>query len=104
MVNSRFDIERHAVGPGWQALIEQLHADLLAIAPDYQIAQIKEKFGGLRYYVDCTPEQTWAITEQMDGLINAAEAKSVTICEVCGKPGTLQVERSWMKTLCEEHR
>lgn len=34
----------------WLPVIEKLHKDLLAIDPDYRVAQVKEKFGRLRYY------------------------------------------------------
>jgi hypothetical protein len=60
------------------------------------IAQIKEKFGGLRYYADGD------VDEQMDGMIDFAEALSYTICEECGAPGKLR-SGGWMRTLCDKH-
>jgi hypothetical protein len=60
------------------------------------IAQIKEKFGGLRYYADGD------IDEQMDGMIDFAESLSYTICEDCGAPGKLR-SGGWMRTLCDKH-
>jgi hypothetical protein len=60
------------------------------------IAQIKEKFGGLRYYAD------GHVDEQMDGMIDMAEALSYTICEECGQPGKLR-SGGWMRTLCDKH-
>jgi hypothetical protein len=60
------------------------------------IAQIKEKFGGLRYYADGD------IDEQMDGMIDFAESLSYTICEECGAPGKLR-SGGWMRTLCDKH-
>ena len=60
------------------------------------IAQIKEKFGGLRYYADGD------IDEQMDGMIDFAESLSYTICEECGAPGKLR-GGGWMRTLCDKH-
>jgi hypothetical protein len=60
------------------------------------IAQIKEKFGGLRYYTD------GYIDEQMDGMIDFAESLSYTICEECGAPGKLR-GGGWMRTLCDKH-
>lgn len=44
---------------GWYPLIIELHQKLAEIAPDYQLHQVKEKFGTLRYYVgfpDLTPQ------------------------------------------------
>ena len=60
------------------------------------ISQIKEKFGGLRYYTD------GYIDEQMDGMIDFAESLSYTICEECGAPGKLR-SGGWMRTLCDKH-
>lgn len=60
------------------------------------IAQIKEKFGGLRYYADGD------VDEQMDGMIDFAESLSYTICEECGAPGKLR-GGGWMRTLCDKH-
>lgn len=34
----------------WLPVIEHLHKDLLEIDPYYTVAQVKEKFGGLRFY------------------------------------------------------
>ncbi|MDB6180019.1 hypothetical protein PAF19_01435 [Paracoccus fistulariae] len=43
-------------GPGWYPLIERLSADLSAIIREdglneFQVAQVKEKLGGLRFYI-----------------------------------------------------
>jgi len=38
-------------GEGWWPIIAKLDRDIAALAPDYEIHQVKEKFGGLRYYV-----------------------------------------------------
>ncbi|MDR0849348.1 MAG: hypothetical protein LBN10_10010 [Propionibacteriaceae bacterium] len=37
---------------GWYPLITKLDADLAALAPDYVVHQVKEKFGTLRYYAE----------------------------------------------------
>lgn len=80
-------------GDGWKPLIEPLIA--AANAEGSKIVQIKEKFGGLRFYVD-SPSQ-W-----LQQMIDEAENKSFHVCEKCGKDGKLQTDRSWLKTLCEE--
>lgn len=55
--------------------------------------QVKEKFGGLRFYADNCDDYT-------RGVIDMAESMSYRTCEVCGSPG---VKRSggWIKTLCD---
>lgn len=97
-----FEIERQNVGPGWQSLIEQLHIDLLNIDPNYTIDQIKEKFGGLRYYM--TPSRSEPeIQERMTALISRAEVAADQTCEECGAPGHPRWNRRWVKTLCDRH-
>lgn len=39
--------------PMWADILRETHSLLDKIAPGYNIAQIKDKFGGLRYYWDC---------------------------------------------------
>jgi hypothetical protein len=60
-----------------------------------EVMQVKEKFGGLRFYMDGS-------NDYFDGLIAFAESLSYKTCEVCGKPGESNNE-GWIKTLCEEH-
>jgi len=84
------------VGPGWKRLLEQLHADISVLKSDYQVSQVKEKFGALRVYLDRS-------TRAMDDLIREAEKKSAHLCEVCGQPGELG-GNYYLRTLCAEHR
>lgn len=96
-----FDLERNHVGKGWQPIIEKLHAELLKIDPGYKVAQIKEKFGELRYYFsfseDAEPEQR----EQMDKLVADAERQANKTCENCGEPAKTKLHRGWYLTLCD---
>jgi hypothetical protein len=61
----------------------------------FRVAQVKEKFGTLRFYTDLS-------SDGMDKLIREAEKKSEVTCEVCGKPGGLMARGYWYKTLCTE--
>jgi len=56
-------------------------------------AQVKEKFGGLRFYVDGGDEYVY-------GLIAMAESMSYRICEDCGGKGTVHND-GWVHTLCD---
>lgn len=96
---SKINEHLDAVGPGWTAILKRLHADVQALAPDYQVMQIKEKFGALRIYLTYPHEPDVAVQD----LVHAAEIESETTCEQCGQPGTL-VGKYWLQTLCEEHR
>lgn len=86
--------EGRPVGRGWLSIISDLDAKLYKIHPDYRIAQIKEKFGTLRYYVD-------GVSHLGQELIRQAERLSAKTCEECGKPGVLR-RGGWLNTLCDE--
>ena len=79
-----------SVAPGWAKLINKLFD---AKPKDTVVVQVKEKFGGLRFYTGPCPEE-------FHKLISATENESYTVCEVCGDPGKLNTNRSWVKTLC----
>lgn len=84
------------VRPGWHEIVRKLVADLHAIGWDGTVAQVKEKFGTLRFYTGPLPEGGRE-------LINDAEIASSETCEVCGCHGKLRYDRSWLKTLCDDH-
>jgi len=80
-------------GEGWKGIVTDLCERLETLArPQLKIAQIKEKFGDLRVYVEGGDEAVHA-------LIREAEARSSTICEWCGAPGT-KFGNGWILTLC----
>lgn len=85
---------------GWYPLITALDAGLAAIAPDYELNQVKEKYGTLRYYAE-PPSSDESLRSAFDELIGAAEKRSETICERCGDRGSLCVAARWYKTLCD---
>jgi hypothetical protein len=60
------------------------------------VVQVKEKYGGLRFYYD-------GGDTIVDDLVRAAEEATVRTCEVCGKPGEIQSIGGWLKCLCDEH-
>ena len=81
---------------GWREIVESLVNDLVDMGWDRELFQIKEKFGGLRFYVgQCSDEMYDRIAE--------AERKSLETCMKCGKPG-FAIDHGWILTLCEEHK
>lgn len=86
-------------GPGWFPLIQELHENLFELDPNYLVLQVKEKFGGLRYYISTTLADK-ASNDRIWGLIADAERKSQTICEMCGKPGIWRNDLHRIRTLC----
>ena len=83
-----------SVGEGWADLVRRAFA---AKPQDVNIEQVKEKFGGLRIY--CSPA-----SESYLAFLRELEAESAHICERCGKPGTQDNYKYWIKTLCDEHK
>lgn len=58
-----------------------------------KILEIKEKFGELRVYADCSIEGAYSIIKEY-------ELAAAGICEICGQPGKLDREKGWAKTIC----
>jgi len=89
-------------GDGWDTLVLMTHYALRALDPDYRISQIKEKFGGLRFYMQPTDDVATSARDQMYEIAALAEQMSVNVCEECGSPGApCTPTRYWIKTLCE---
>lgn len=86
---------------GWYPILVQLDEALAAIDPAYELHQVKEKFGTLRFYFCASEGVDDEDRKRMDNLVDAAEDRSETTCEKCGEPGELhRAASSWMKTLC----
>jgi len=87
---------------GWDGIIRKLLGDirmlLRAVDPDcdFRILQIKEKFGGLRFYHSAAPSEVHSFVEE-------AEKASYATCEACGSTEDAKVRPSrhgWLKTVC----
>jgi hypothetical protein len=86
---------------GWFELIWELSESLEMLAEkegrrekDWPaVVQVKEKFGGLRYY-------SLNLSEEMRSLIGRAEEKSFHVCEDCGAPGQTYSADGWLVTRC----
>ncbi len=63
-------------------------------------SQIKEKFGGLRFYYD-GGYKSEALLGDILGMVAMAEAISLKVCETCGSPGKLKKLNGWYKTCCD---
>ena len=90
-------------GEGWIPLIEETFdkiEEILKENPDldFQVVQVKEKFGTLRIYYFGEGRN-----EQIDTLIDICIDKCDKICEACGEKGELREKRYWYITLCDKH-
>lgn len=89
-------------GDGWYNLLEQLidHIDSYIKHKyegqefDFQIVQIKEKFGCLRFYFDGGDAVIYE-------LVRFAENQSYKICEYCGSNQNIMRSKGWIITACK---
>jgi hypothetical protein len=94
-----------AVGAGWYPILEALCANIQShidwrekqgnAVPQVVVEQIKEKFGGLRFYYQ-------GGDEQIHGMVRMAEAWAANCCEECCAPGKSR-NGGWIRTLCDQH-
>jgi hypothetical protein len=97
-----------AVGEGWWPILEALCGNIQShidwwnknretrpVVEQVVVHQIKEKFGGLRFYYE-------GGDEQISGMVTMAEAWAYHSCETCGKPGKT-TSAGWIRVACEEH-
>lgn len=99
------------VPPGWAGILQRLCGGIDALLGDemaagFQLEQVKEKFGTLRFYWSADfrnePEHE-AVVEELRRLLTAAEAASATCCCKCGEPGALHNRGGWLSVLCDGH-
>ena len=89
------DCSFFSVDKGWYPLIKNLIEDLIKLGWNKEVLQVKEKFGGLRFYINEGSKEVYdRITE--------AEKLSYETCEVTGNPGKLRTDIGWYLTLCDE--
>ena len=90
------------VDDGWFDLLWMLSLALedeaKASGTVIEAVQVKEKFGGLRFYHNGSTTRT-------HNLIGMAERLSEMTCEVCGKYGRVTNREGsyWLKCVCKEH-
>lgn len=92
-------------GDGWYELIYDLSMELEPLIEKYieenpdeeyypRAMQVKEKYGGLRFYMS-------SATDEMYDIIENYEMLSERTCEICGNPGEIR-PGGWITTLCDE--
>lgn len=93
---------------GWYPIILKLHREIKSYDSNYEIHQIKEKFGILRFYYAhswgkaSTPEQE-VIHRECENIAGIAALVSSKTCELCGLPGLITKNNLNIKTLCGLH-
>jgi hypothetical protein len=94
-----------SIGAGWWPIVESLCADIQhhlnwknresQVVPPVVVEQIKEKFGGLRFYYQ-------GGDDTISGMVRMAESWAGLTCEECGVPGQRR-SGGWIRTLCDHH-
>lgn len=95
---------KQCVGAGWHGLVDRCYDLLDASGLDYTVEQVKEKFGGLRFYWTFWDREV-ASQLFLDArqAIYDIEAQSLKVCEICGQPGRKAGDGFRVDTLCPEH-
>jgi len=120
------------VSTGWYDLIDKLCTDIeAALGPEacaaFEVRQIKEKFGTLRFYYRLGESEDLHIDVMSEAgrqhfvrrlsveadddqdvmrvreLVNAACSESESLCEECGAVAELRNTGGWYTTLCDQH-
>lgn len=93
--------ELDAMEPGWRKafgiqMCKEIKKELKKhkFLYKYRIIQIKEKFGGLRWYDAGHPEEVFDIIEKYAEI-------SYRTCGVCGKPAT-KMTKGWIYPYCDD--
>ncbi len=76
--------------------------DKAGVLVDMRPAQVKEKYGTLRFYVDFeSSEERAELHKEIRHIIRRWEEKSATVCERCGAVGKYRGDLSYVLTLCD---
>ena len=96
--------ELDALPTGWriafsELICEDIKNELIKYdyLDKYQILQIKEKWGALRWYDNGTPQGC-----KVDDIISAYSVLSEYICIYCGQLNVPMIDDSWISPACED--
>lgn len=100
----------HATGKAWSGAAAKSPDHYFQCGFDVVAVQVKEKFGGLRFYYHTEPKP--GVSEEMIdgdyakevsgrvyGMVDLAEHLSYVTCESCGSPGEIN-DGGWLSVRC----
>jgi hypothetical protein len=96
-----FDDVASSVGPGWRDILAKLTEKLFLLGWNGGLLQVKEKFGGLRFYYQNNIGDP-VVSEIANDVVEIAEYRTTQACDQCGKYGKTR-GTGWLVTLCDEH-
>lgn len=95
-----------ACGDGWYTLLDTLMSNIQSyidwknrdgvVVEQVTLDQVKEKFGGLRFYYT-------GGDDYISGMVTLAESLSMHTCDTCGGLG-IRGGNGWISTKCTAHR
>jgi hypothetical protein len=96
-------------GDGWYEILDSLCGHIQShidwqnknhekhpVVEQVVAVQVKEKFGGLRFYYD-------GGDETIRGMVRMAESWAANTCETCGDKGKHRVDGGWHYVSCDAH-
>lgn len=97
----------HEMPKGWrlafgEKMLDELNDMIIRHkATRYQVLQVKEKFGELRWYDSGVPK---SMEQEHNVWLDNYAIQSLMTCEICGERGVMCRRGSWWTVLCDEHR
>lgn len=82
---------------GWKEIAHKMIEECEAIYPDWEIIDLKEKYGALRCYDDGVPTP---LRDKIDTILDKYEAMSGRTCCRCGNPAT-KISTGWILPWCD---
>ena len=106
----------HNLPAGWYKIMNRLCSELSVLLeealeanpenpdePLFSVLQVKEKFGGLRFYYMMNTKDD-ELYRRIQTAVDTAEDTSYSTCQITGNIGVLCKDGSHFMTLCEESR
>lgn len=89
---------------GWRKafgiqMMEELRKDLIKhnYLNNFRIVEIKEKYGGLRFYTGSVPKDS-----NVFEIISKYENLSLHKCMICGRDAETTCDGYWLETICDK--
>lgn len=95
-------------GDGWFDIIYRLCEEISkayaesGVPADITVYCIKEKYGMLSFNYCLNNPANKVLHEKITKIIYKYENISETVCEECGKEGSLRNDLEWIQTLCDD--
>jgi len=90
---------------GWTGHFNTIVAALDSLATgQWTCTQVKQKFGGLRFYYSLTESVPAETAREIREMVAAVEESTLSLCEICGQQAVLRKANPyWWRTLCDAH-